>query len=73
MSGRHTPSADPRLMAGYQQEILVKATYQAITRIRLNDPELWARIDRRAAEIRRAWEADPSGPPPSGCVTASRD
>lgn len=55
MSGRHTPSADPRLMAGYQQEILVKATYQAITRIRLNDPELWARIDRRAAEIRRAW------------------
>ena len=68
MKGTQTPAADPRLMKVYQQEYLVQATYDAITRIRLGNPELWARIEKRAAEIRREWEEDPSGAPPSGRV-----
>lgn len=32
--------------------MLVKATYEAIMRIREGNPELWARLEERAAEIR---------------------
>ena len=56
MYGTQTPAADPRLMPETQREMIVKATYDALTRIRMGNPELWARIEARAAEIRRERE-----------------
>ena len=43
---------DYRLMPENRREQLAQATLKAMTRIRLEDPELWARIERRAAEIK---------------------
>lgn len=43
---------DYRLMPENRREQLAQATLKAMTRIRREDPELWARIERRAAEIR---------------------
>lgn len=73
MGSAYSPAADPRRMTARQKKIIVKATYQAIQMIRKYDPELWSRIDGRAAEIRREWEADPSGSPFPGNVTEGRD
>lgn len=47
---------DPRKMPKLKQEILAKGLYRELMRIRTEEPELWARLDKRAAEIRKERE-----------------
>ena len=47
------PTPNPRMMPIWNRQVLVRETYRAIMRIRENDPELWARLEKRAAEIRK--------------------
>lgn len=52
------PSAanKPALIQGYIQRQLARATLTALRNTQRNDPELWKRIERRAAEIRERGE-----------------
>lgn len=43
---------DPKLIPKERRDRLVRATWDVMTRIRTQDPALWARIERRAAEIK---------------------